>query len=974
MATDSLNCQLLSSIQNAFIGCDGSNFSADYKTQLLSNDPRTGIRVLSTISDDLQRCDRYDISVAFVTKSGVTPLKQILEEIDNKGVKGRILTTDYLYFTEPSVLRSLNQLKNVEIRMYRCKSGDGFHTKGYIFSSTDIVRIILGSSNWTGPALTTNREWNARVVSRDTGTFAIELQNEFESLWNSENTEKFEDFIDDYEGIYKVAHETQLRKQSEPPALITPKLQPNTMQKAFVKNVLKLYEEQEKKALLISATGTGKTYAAAFAIRRLAPRRMLFVVHREQICKQALTSFQKVIGAGKSYGIYSGSLKDFNADYVFSTIQTMSKTDNLEQFPQNEFDIIVIDEVHRAGAKSYQRLMEYFKPKFWLGMTASPDRTDGYDIYGLFDHNIAYEIRLQTALSENLLCPFHYFGVTDIEVNGVSIEDERAFSYLTSQERVDHILDRAQYFGYSGDRVKGLIFCSRKEECQELSRLFNERGLKTAALSGDTPQSKREDAINQLTNGLGEDRLDYIFTVDIFNEGVDIPEVNQVILLRPTESPIVFIQQLGRGLRKSEGKEFVVVIDFISNYRNNYLIPIALSGDNSYDKDNMRRFLQVDRKHLPGASTISFDKIAIDNIFKSIDAANTYDLRLLKQSYSTLKFKLGRIPSLKDFEEHDAIEVTKFFDVKSKLGSYYHFLVKYDKDYDIRLSDRAANIIKYLSMRLGHAKRVSEVLAIETLLSDTNNIKPELTKKISADNLSVSAAAINSIKLFLQSNFWKTAGEKAKNADCILLNTDGDEWRISDEFKREVEKDPNFRSMIFELIDFVKHRYEANFSNRYKDTDFVLYKKYTYEDVCRLLNWRKNITSLNIGGYFYDSESKTLPVFINYHKDSEAIAYEDRFISPRRLIALSKTKRSVSSPDADHIYKRTKEDKENKIYLFVRKNKDDNDAKAFYFLGEIQAIGSPISVTLPGEVQAFEIEYELEQPVNADLYNYITEG
>lgn len=974
MPTDSLNCQLLSSIQNAFIGSDGSNFSADYKTQLLSNDPRTGTRVLSTISDDLQRCDRYDISVAFVTKSGVTPLKQILEEIDNKGVKGRILTTDYLYFTEPSVLRSLNKLKNVEIRMYRCKSGDGFHTKGYIFSSTDVVRIILGSSNWTGPALTTNREWNARVVSRDTGTFAIELQKEFESLWNAENTKKFEEFIDDYEGVYKVAHETRLRKQLELPGLFAPKLQPNTMQQAFIKNVLKLYEEKKQKALLISATGTGKTYAAAFAVRQLAPKRMLFVVHREQICKQALMSFKNVIGSNTCYGIYSGALKDIEADYVFATIQTMSKTDNLEQFRQDEFDIIVIDEVHRAGAKSYQRLMEYFKPKFWLGMTASPDRTDGYDIYGLFDHNIAYEIRLQTALSENLLCPFHYFGVTDIEVNGVSVEDQRAFNYLTSQERVDHILDRAQYFGYSGDRVKGLIFCSRKEECQELSRLFNERGLKTVALSGDTPQSKREDAINQLTNGLGEQRLDYIFTVDIFNEGVDIPEVNQVILLRPTESPIVFIQQLGRGLRKSEGKEFVVVIDFISNYRNNYLIPIALSGDNSYDKDNMRRFLQVDRKHLPGASTISFDKIAIDNIFKSIDAANTYDLRLLKQSYSTLKFKLGRIPSLKDFEEHDAIEVTKFFDVKSKLGSYYHFLVKYDKDYDIRLSDRAANIIKYLSMRLGHAKRVSEVLAIEALLSDTHDIKSELTKKMSAYNLSVSAAAINSIELFLQSNFWKTAGEKAKNTDCILLNTDGDEWHISEEFKKEVEKDPHFRSMIDELIEFVKHRYETNFSNRYKDTDFVLYKKYTYEDVCRLLNWKKNITSLNIGGYFYDSESKTLPVFINYHKDSEAIAYEDRFISPQRLIALSKTKRSVSSPDADHIYKRTKEDKENKIYLFVRKNKDDNDAKAFYFLGEIQAVGSPISVTLPGEVQAFEIEYELEQPVNNDLYNYITES
>ena len=215
------------------------------------------------------------------------------------------------------------------------------------------------------------------------------------------------------------------------------------------------------------------------------------------------------------------------------------------------------DEAHRTGAESYQNIMDYFKLTFWLGMTASPERTDDFDVFEAFGHNIAYEIRLQQAMEENLLCPFHYFGITDLRMDGKVVDDKSDFNLLTSDTRVDYVIERAQYYGYSGERVKGLVFCSSKKEAQIFSEKFNERGFHTIALTGADKQEKREEAIEQLVSDKEEDYLDYIFTVDIFNEGVDIPDINQVIMLRPTKSPIVFVQQLGRGLRKASGKEYV---------------------------------------------------------------------------------------------------------------------------------------------------------------------------------------------------------------------------------------------------------------------------------------------------------------------------------------------------------------------------------------------------------------------------------
>ncbi len=623
------------------------------------------------------------------------------------------------------------------------------------------------------------------------------------------------------------------------------------------------------------------------------------------------------------------------------------------------------------GAESYQKIMQYFKPKFWLGMTASPD-TNQYDIYSIFDHHIAYEIRLQQALEEDLLCPFHYFGITDLEINGEVFDDNagvKNFSNLISNARVDYVIDKANYYGFSGERVKGLIFCSRKDEAKELSKKFNERGLRTEVLTGEDTQERRESVIARLTNDEdGEDQLDYIFTVDIFNEGVDIPEINQVIMLRPTQSPVVFIQQLGRGLRKYEGKEYVVILDFIGNYMNNFMIPIALSGDRSYNKDAMRRYIREGARVIPGSSTIHFDEISKKRIYASIDTARTNDMKLLRESYKTLKYKLGRIPTIGDFKKFGSVDVTKIFE---KCGSYQNFLKKYETEYQVHLTNQEEIIIEYFSKKLIAYKRIHELEMLRMLISRENRLlqyRKLLQEKYHVGmNEQVERSVIRNLK-----NEFPKEEERRKYSDCDLVekNTDGS-YSLSSKFQKAL-LNKNFRQMILELLDFGIEQWKEKYGQIYRDTNFTLYQKYTYEDVCRLLNWNKNLNAQNIGGYYYDSDTKTLPVFINYYKTEDAIAYEDRFVSESHLIALSKHPRKITSSDAVHIYKQSEEDKNNRIFLFVRKNKDDNEAKEFYFLGEIFAEGTPRQIYMEKtKDNAFEIDYRLDVPVRSDIYNYI---
>ena len=748
------------------------------------------------------------------------------------------------------------------------------------------------------------------------------------------------------------------------------------MQVSFIQRLKELVDNNKKKGLLLSATGTGKTYASAFALRELNVKRVLFVVHREQIAIQSRDSYKKVFGSSKTYGLVSGTHKEFDKDFVFATMQMMSKQEILNQFKTNDFDVIVFDECHHAGNNSYQTIMQYFEPRFWLGMTASPD-TNNYDIYSIFDHNIAYEIRLQQALEEDLLCPFHYFGIADMTIDYKHYDEKTGFAdfnSLISDDRVNYVMENAKYFGHSGNRVKGLVFCSRKDEAKELSQKFNEKGLKTEVLTGEDSQSKREQVIELLTTEDTENYLDYIFTVDIFNEGVDIPEINQVILLRPTQSPVIFIQQLGRGLRKNQGKEFVVILDFIGNYTNNYMIPIALSGDKTYNKDNLRMYVAEGARCIPGSSTIHFDEISKSKIYNAIDSAKTEDTKIIKEAYTALKNKLGRIPMISEFKQFGYIDITKIF---NKFGSYYAFLKKNEKDYNVKFSKEQSSVLEFLSKKVVQCKRIYELELLNELVNKISVSSNEIFNSVSEKYGIICTDLIRrSVTNVLTFDFSKDSDISKYPERRLIKKSDNDILKLSLHFE-EMLHDSKFKQMVLELIDYGVENYKEKFTHAgksllYKDTCLKLYEKYSYEDVCRLLNWKKNANAQNLGGYFYDKETKTLPVFINYNKSEDAIAFEDRFISNDELIALSKKNRRTDSCDARHFYKIGAEEKENRIFLFVRKNKDDNEAKEFYFLGEMNAIGepNPIVVKNTNDV-AFEVNYKLDIPVRSDIYDYI---
>ena len=363
-----------------------------YRPQFVSNNYKEGKKVLSSLEDELLLCDGFQISVAFITMSGITPLLQTLKELEKRNIHGQILTTNYLNFSEPRALKKIHELSNITLKMYDVDAaGKGFHTKGYIFRKDEIYRIIIGSSNITSAALTYNREWNTKVVSTDQGEMAKTILAEFYDLWDSKYTLSFDDFYENYRTCYDVIkHQREYAKREEVLSLENYKLQPNSMQTGFIVNLKKILASGEDRALLISATGTGKTFASAFAMRELGFKRVLFLVHRGQLARQSIRSYQKVFANSLSMGLVGAGHHEYDADYVFATVQTLNRDEHLFQYKKDEFECIILDEAHHVPADTYQKIMNHFTPKLWLGMTATPDKRDdnieGRNVYEFFNY------------------------------------------------------------------------------------------------------------------------------------------------------------------------------------------------------------------------------------------------------------------------------------------------------------------------------------------------------------------------------------------------------------------------------------------------------------------------------------------------------------------------------------------------------------------------------------------------------------
>lgn len=955
---DYLAQELQQSLASALID-DKINSLPDLQPQIIYNDYNSGSNLLVELLQELQTCKQFYFAIAFITQSGLICLKECLKLLQEKNITGDILTTDYLYFNQPKALQELQQYPNLNIRIY---TKENFHIKGYIFEQNDYYTLIVGSNNLTQTALKANKEWSLKISSLANGALINNTLSQIQQMWQEAMPLTdiwLKQYADKYHSLQKLKRQFATAQEN----ISTNDIAPNKMQQEALTTLEKLQQDNKHKALLISATGTGKTYLSAFAVKKANPKRLLFLAHREQILKQACKTFAKII-PDIQYGILSANHKDFHKPYLFATINMLSKEENLTQFTPTHFDYIIIDETHRAGASSYLKILNYFQPQFLLGMTATPERTDGFDIYQLFDHNIAYEIRLNQAMQENLLCPFHYFGITDITVDNQEINDNSTFNDLTTDARVTHIINQSQYYGFSGERLRGLIFCSQIEEAQILSQKFNERGFNTIALSGKDSQETRTNAIHKLEQKERSTGLDYIFTVDIMNEGIDIPAINQIIMLRPTKSAIIFVQQLGRGLRKYPQKDYVVILDFIGNYQNNFMIPIALSGDTSYNKDNIRHYVTEGNRFIFGSSTIHFDKVARQKIYQAIDSAKLSDTALLKNEYLQLKQKLGKIPSIFDFSQFGSIDILKFLD---KFKTYHNFLQKYDKDYTIRFNTIQEEILYFISYRFAKGKRIHELLALKLLLKNTSYLLMDINHILTTKYHQNLTEQIKISLIRNLTNLFTISNEQAKFSNCIFIKESDNDYIISDIFK-SVLQDEKFYFQINEILDFALERYQKYYQNKYKDTNLVLYQKYTYEEVCYLLNWPQKINPNAMAGYFYEKTTHTLPVFINYiAPDKKRVDYTNEFLSNTLITAYSKSNRKLDSSDAKHIYNANEE--QNKLYLFVRKPSEDKEAKEFYFLGEIIAQGNP---EFAPKYNGFKILYKLDTPVRADIFDYLT--
>ncbi len=983
---DTILKQLHQGFITAFIDSkEDSNLA--YKPQFLSNNYQKGQKLLSTLDEELLSCDEFSMSVAFITMGGITPLLQTLKELENKGIKGRILTTDYLTFSEPKALDILDSLNNIELRLYRSDKDIGFHTKGYIFKKDELFHIIIGSSNMTQKALTVNQEWNTKIVSTEQGEMAEQITQEFESLWNSRETVPYDLIAEDYKTRFEIVKkQKETISKEDIVSLDAYKLEPNAMQVGFIKNLKQLVEKGADKGLLISATGTGKTYASAFGIRdALQPSgKILFIVHRREILKQALKSYKKVFGSSVKMALLTGNDKDYeeieNADFVFAMVNMMSKDEVMQRFRKDEFSVLCLDEVHHGTAPSYQKIMNYFTPDFMLGMTATPDRTDTGNVYELFDHNIVYEIRLQQALENDLLCPFHYFGIKDIafddDVSGddmikkIEQGDLSAFNLLTRDERVKYVMEQTKYYGHSGERVKGIMFCSSVNEAIALSQKFNECGLRTIALTGMNNSDERLDAIDRLTSDTRDDYLEYILTVDIFNEGVDIPEINQVVMLRPTESAIVFVQQLGRGLRKAEDKEYVVIIDFIGNYNNNFLIPIALSGDRTYNKDNMRKYLMEGSKVIPGASTMHFDEISKKKIFEAIDRAKTKS-EFLKEKYFNLKNKLGRVPTAEEFYKYGEIDPILFIEYKN--ASYYEYVRSVDKDADLpQLSASQANTMDFIATQIVNGKRPHELVILQLLLEHQKVDYNSVAERLKYYDCILRESDYNSAVRVLKKEFINSPGDKTKYGGLKFIEGDNRLSLKTDLFPILTvnENQKMFEESVKDLIAFGIERYD----DYYKDTDednLVLYQKYSRKDVCRILNWEKDDSSTVYG---YRIKYGTCPIFVTYEKKddiSETTKYEDAFVDNQIFSWMTRSRVSEDSSEAQEIINYKKNNL--KLYLFIKKS--DGEGSDFYYMGRVKPIAYRQTTIddkngKPHPIMNFRLK--LEHEVRSDIYEYIT--
>lgn len=873
-------------------------------------------KIWLTLRHELLTCRHFTWAVAFITTDMLVPFKAILADLMAKGISGTLITGDYLGFNSPRVFAELLKIPNLTVKVAQVP---GFHVKGYFFDHGDYQTAVIGSANFTRSALLANTEWALKISTRDHATLFKQLQEQLRDL-----DQHSQALTSAWLAVYRQGWRSPT--QSARPVKKA-KIVPNQMQRAALKELHILVQSGAHRGLVVSATGTGKTYLGALAVRNFQPHRFLYVVHREQIARKSLVSFRKVIGGPASdYGMLTGNRHDWHAKYLFATIQTISQLKILKRFDPAEFDYALVDEAHRVAAPSYQRLMHYLRPQFWLGMTATPDRPDQQDVYAAFDYHLAYEIRLQDALRAGMLAPFHYVGVQDYTVGDETITETTQLRRLVAPERVKYVLHQMAYYGYCGPRARGLVFCSRQDEAHALAAAFSRQGHPACALTNQNSPAQRRRAVDQLEKG----QLEYIITVDLFNEGVDIPSLNQIIMLRNTKSAIVFLQQLGRGLRKYPGKDYLTVLDFIGNYKNNYLIPLALNHDTSRDPDRAR--IETRLPGIVGLSTINFTQIATQQILHSLAQTKLDSMHNLRQSYHELKNKLGRIPYLRDFQRLGTTSPLAFA-ANSRLPHYGSFLMKMGEN--VHLTKYESAVLSFVTKELLNGKRPQELLLLKELVMTGRCTLDQYHQCLIKAGARIDDATLRSVMDILSLNFFDVkAGKMTKKqryGGRPLVIQKQQDYYLASQLMPDLKNDPQFRHLFTDVIAtglVISRNYDLT-------QPFTLYRQYNRQDVCRLLNWPKDVSAPMYG---YRISGDVCPIFITYHKEDQKkrnAIYNNQLRNGQTLRWYTRSPRHLNSPEVQQLLAGVDEGRPHvRLYLFVKRS--DAAGKQFYYLGPAQ--------------------------------------
>lgn len=657
-----------------------------------------------------------------------------MEESLKRGVKGKIITSTYQNFTDieslNTFLRWMEKYPNFEVHLDFSSFGDnGFHSKGYLFEYENSYEVIIGSSNITRFALLKNIEWNISLISKDKNNSHIEALNDFEYLWNKTYLLN-EELIKDYKIILEYSVERWDMDYVSP---LKMDIKPNKMQQKALKELRRNRDLGVKKCLIVSATGSGKTYLAAFDARNFDSRRLLYIVHRENILIDAKNTFQKIFKNSKTLGFFTGNKQDLDADFIFATSSMLAR--HLDYFSKDEFDYICYDEVHHIVADTGSKIFEYFEPEFILGLTATPERMDNKDVLSYFDSNVPYELRLGDAIRNDLVVPFHYYGIRDELLDYGNKNNEKISDSIVESKNIEFIKQEIEKHRKKGEKLKCIAFCVTKDHARRMKDAFNEIGYNAESLTSEDSIETRKFVIDKLQNEF--DPLEIITTVDILNEGIDIPSINMVLFLRPTESSTIFLQQLGRGLRKFENKEYLTVLDFIGNdYKRSSYIALALGslGKSTYiEKAYLKELINTNFNKLdvPGVE-IHIDELSKKEIINYLDKVNFNRKDLLKKDYINFKNYLGKTPSHMDFLESEIAPSLDRF-LRSKINgtrsiSYYNFLNAIYENSSYSFNEEEVKLIYNIESFLPLVRN-EEYLIIEELLEDDSIDYSYLMKK-----------------------------------------------------------------------------------------------------------------------------------------------------------------------------------------------------------------------------------------------------